>query len=485
MSRRIEGLYPAAAVAPHALRRTGLRGDTFDAAILWAFVAGLAWTPFWFASNDLLAWGINAIFFPGLALVFETSVLIRRRPHPVAISRIALPALLFSTVVVWIALQSATWTPGARHHPIWGLAADALGGPLEGSISVNRDLTVQALVRLLTSASVLWLALQLGRDADRANRIAAAIAAICVAYAGYGLIAFAATPGYVLWFENRFIDGYVASTFFNRNNFATYAGIGFIVLAGLLLKLYRHQISGTEPARLRLAAFIETTGGAGAMHFVALFVVLAALLLSGSRGGIASALFGGFVLAALTFGRDRKRALDQRRVILVVALVVAATFVGFGDTLLGKIGRLGFSDDTRMAVYTIALRSIADAPLLGYGYGTFADVFPMFRDRSVDPAGVWLMAHNTYLELFQGLGVVFGAMLIASVGLLVVRCFRGAVARKMNATLPSVAAGVACLLAVNSLVDFSLQIQAVALTFMAILGVGVAQAESSRLSLHD
>ena len=72
-----------------------------------------------------------------------------------------------------------------------------------------------------------------------------------------------------------------------------------------------------------------------------------------------------------------------------------------------------------MAVYSIAIRSIINAPLLGYGYGTFADVFPMFRDQSVSTWGKWSMAHNTYLEVFQGLGLVFGSMLVASVVVLV------------------------------------------------------------------
>jgi O-antigen ligase len=138
-----------------------------------------------------------------------------------------------------------------------------------------------------------------------------------------------------------------------------------------------------------------------------------------------------------------------------------------------------------MGVYTIAMRSILDAPLLGYGYGTFADVFPVFRDQSVSTVGKWQMAHNTYLEVFQGLGVPIGSMLVASVVVLVLRCIKGAATRQMNETLPSVAASVAFLLGVNALVDFSLQMQAIAVTFMALLGAGVAQSESSRVRLGD
>jgi hypothetical protein len=55
----------------------------------------------------------------------------------------------------------------------------------------------------------------------------------------------------------------------------------------------------------------------------------------------------------------------------------------------------------------------------------------------------------------------------------------------MNETLPCVAASVAFLLAAHALVDFTLQLQAIAITFMALLGAGVAQSESSRLMLGD
>jgi hypothetical protein len=48
-----------------------------------------------------------------------------------------------------------------------------------------------------------------------------------------------------------------------------------------------------------------------------------------------------------------------------------------------------------------------------------------------------------------------------------------------------VAVSVAFLAGVHALVDFSLQIQAVTLTFMAVLGAGVAQSKSSRVALHD
>ena len=109
--------------------------------LLWAFIAGLAWCPFWFGSNVLLAWGINAVLFPGLVAIYELSLLIRGERHPVAIRQIKAPAALFAAVVLWIFIQNATWTPEWLHHPIWQMSADALDKPVDGSISVNRELT--------------------------------------------------------------------------------------------------------------------------------------------------------------------------------------------------------------------------------------------------------------------------------------------------------------------------------------------------------
>jgi O-antigen ligase len=95
------------------------------------------------------------------------------------------------------------------------------------------------------------------------------------------------------------------------------------------------------------------------------------------------------------------------------------------------------------------------------------------------------MAHDTYLEVLQGLGLLFGSMLVAAVVMLVLRCVKGAMTREMNELIPCVAASAAVLLGFHSLVDFSLQIQAIAITFMALLGAGVAQSVSSRLQLED
>ena len=158
------------------------RDEITEQAILWLFVIGLAWVPLYYGSNDLVAWGINAVLFPGLATVYEISLLIRRKSHPIGIRHLAWPAALFTVVVLWIWLQTLTriWPP--LIDPIWGMAGDALAQPIAPSISVNRDMTVLALVRLITAASTFWVAVQLCRNGARAQFLIQSIAVIaCVA----------------------------------------------------------------------------------------------------------------------------------------------------------------------------------------------------------------------------------------------------------------------------------------------------------------
>ena len=213
-------------------------------------------------------------------------------------------------------------------------------------------------------------------------------------------------------------------------------------------------------------------------------MILVSVILTESRGGVIATGVGIIVWAALTFARTQRASIERRMILILGGAVVVGVFVAFGEAFFSKVAEAGLADANRFDVYIITLRSILDEPLLGYGYGTFADIFPMFRDRSIDVQGVWQQAHNTYLEVFQGLGLIFGSMLVASVVLLALKCCKGAMARQ-QITVPAIATGVAFIVGVHAMVDFSLQIQAVALTFMAILGAGVAQSMSSQIVVGD
>ena len=159
--------------------------------------------------------------------------------------------------------------------------------------------------------------------------------------------------------------------------------------------------------------------------------------------------------------------------VLFAALLVGVAFVGFGDVLVGQITAQGLYDPGRPAVLMVTLRSILSAPLLGFGYGTFSTAFPMFHDDSI---GIWFLSGTrptTPISRSFKVWVCYSARcLIACVVVLVWDCLKGARTRRRDATIPAIAASVSFLIGINALVDFSLQIQAVTLTYHGSSGRG-------------
>ncbi len=462
-----------------AARRTG----SIDYLIFWLFVAGLAWVPLWHGSNEPIAWGINAMLFPGLAVLYEAGLMRRGKPHPVGLRNILLPASLFLALALWIGLQNATDPFADAANPAWKMAGEVVGSTLPGSISVNRDLTAAALLRLITGASVFWLALQLCRDPGRARALVRALALIAAAYAAYGLIA--AKTGW-LRMPDMPQGGAVSATFINPDSYAAFAGIGFLATIQIFFWMCRRYGIGVRSTpRTQAAALIEMTGRGGAPVLAGGFIILAALLLTGSRGGVAATGLAVVALVLIARRNGVRRNAVSWPVLLLGLVFIGGTVLLFSTALADKLARAGFVDPNRLAAYRLTLQSIADRPWFGWGYGTFVDVFPMYRDGSISGSGTWSQAHNTYLEAMQGLGIVFGSIFIMLFMLLIVRCSRRAKARHENAMVPGLAVAATILVGAHAAIDFSLQIQAVALNFAALLGAGLAQAKSSRVSVED
>ncbi len=460
--------------------------DPIETALFVGLLAGLSWAPFWLGGFRPIPWGINSILFPGLVIAYEISLLVRGKAHPYGLRQLAIPAGLFLAVVVWIVLQMSSYAPVSLVHPVWTMASEVLGRPLDGAISVNPSQTALELTRLLTAACVAWLSIQLCRHPLRAYVLLRWVAATVAAYALYGIVLVAVYRGGIPFFDAPPSFVSVRSTFGNRNSFATYAGMGLVVCVALLLRMYRHEVPDAAGLRsYRLTRLIEATGSRGWLLLGMAFVIFVALLGSVSRGGILSTAVGVATLLIFTFTRKRKRRGEQFEALVFVLLAAAACFVVFGDLVAGRLATTGVVDTGRLAVYRIIVRAILDSPIIGFGYGTFADVFPLYRDQSIATYGVWDIAHNTYLEVWLGLGLIFGSMLIGALCYLAYQCINGAIKRRRDATPAMVGAACALLVGVHALVDFSVQIEAVTLTFMALLGAGVAESVSSRSLVAD
>lgn len=470
-------------VASAAARVESAWSRRLDGSLFVVFLAALAWTPFWFGSNRTLAWGVNAAVFGGLAVLYEIGLLVTRRRHPVGLRRIWFPALAIFCVCGWMMLQAAPGAPPDLEHPIWRMAREALGPDLQGSISINRDATLIALLRFAAACLAFWVSLQLCRSSRRARRLVEGVAVVAALYAVYGVVAFFVFPKTTLWFEkDQYLDS-VTSTFVNRNSYATYAGLGLICALALAINIFLKWSETWAVTRgQKVASLASLMIGQGGAWFVCVFLSGVALVLTGSRGGVAATLTAFLMLLILSGMRGRRNAVGSGFGLLGGGLVVALAVFNFSDFLADRLNRQGFESEDRLAVYSLIQRSIADAPLRGQGDGAFRQVFPMYRDASIGFEALWDKAHNSYLEAIQGLGAPVAALLFLAVAWLAIRCIYAALTRRNASTAPLAASAATILVLLHAFVDFSLQIQAVSLTWAALLGAGVAQSWSSRMA---
>jgi O-antigen ligase len=88
-------------------------------------------------------------------------------------------------------------------------------------------------------------------------------------------------------------------------------------------------------------------------------------------------------------------------------------------------------------------------------------------------------AHNTWLENGFELGIPASLALFAALLGIALTCWRGVQRRHRDWVYPAAGVGASVLVGVHALVDFSLQIPAVAMLYALVMGIACAQSYSS------
>ncbi len=400
-------------------------------------------------------------------------------PAGAPVKRLRASVLLMTAVVVWAFLQTQSWMPKGWHHPIWN-SVQNLPRAFPGSISIDPDQSTESMVRLLSYVACFFMAFIGGRDSDLAQKFLKAFAAAAVVYALYGLLMQATGLRKILWFDKWAYENLVTSTFVNKNSYATYAGLGLLANLSLLWIKLKRKMDGKPASRPFKAEKFEKMVAELGPNLLMILVVLGALLLSGSRAGLVSTLAGALVmLIALAINRRWKWKLWLPALVVGFLLTLGLSSLNEASSLRQIDPSMAVKDiPMRLAGYDISMRAIASNPWLGFGLGTFDSAFRIYRDPTLKE---WFQhAHNDYLELALELGVPAAAMLLLAIALMVSACLAGARARKRQEIFVVLALGASMTVALHSLVDFSMQIPAVAATYAVILGLGVAQSWSSR-----
>ena len=248
-------------------------------------------------------------------------------------------------------------------------------------------------------------------------------------------------------------------TFVNRHNFAALIEMAVSIPLGLLF-------TGAVRRDKRL------------LYVIAIALMGASLLLSGSRGGLIALLSAIIFLVIITSrARGRKNLILKAglSLLLVIAAVGGAIFVG-GETSLTRAAESLTTEQAgtnRTHIWGVTLKMIGDSLPLGAGIGAYSVAYTRH-----DTAGGFErvdQAHNDYLQVLADAGIpglligVFFLFLLFREGIRNV-----SVANTFRRGVASGAFAGCFAILIHSIFDFVLHVTAISVMFLTLIAMLVA-----------
>ena len=270
----------------------------------------------------------------------------------------------------------------------------------------------------------------------------------------FALIQGLASNGKLYWLRTPRFGGWIYGPYVNHNH---YAGLMEMLLPIPLVFIFTRYGSGLRRAMAALAAVLMAS----------------TIFLSGSRGGMLAVAVQLTIFVAILL-RQKKTG----RMVLTLGVFLALgigllAWLGGGELVeriasIHSEARMELSGAMRVNIDRDTLHMFEHKPILGWGLGTFAEVYPQFRsfytNFFIDNA------HNDYLQLL----VEMGGLGFATMLWFLIVAYRGAIKKLKNWTVDTNGAvGLAAMLGitgilVHSFLDFNLQIPANAALFCVL-----------------
>jgi O-antigen ligase len=316
--------------------------------------------------------------------------------------------------------------------------------------TANPFLTRTELLRFAADFIIFFLVAQAFRERADLVKLAWFLIFLGFSVALLGIIQHFTSEGTIYWSRPLAEGGNVFGPYVNRNHFA-----GFVELVA--------------PVGLALLVFRGLRRDLFAMAGLLTVVPVGALILSGSRGGIAGFAFEIAVLILLA--RTRRGPEGGRLVAISVVALAAFALIAwlgagqeierFSKTRVGDVS-LG----RRASMFRGAQHIFFDHPVKGAGLGTIVAVYP--RYETVYDGRVVNHIHNDYIEALAETGILGGLCGMAFLWLLYREARKAFTADQghFSRALHAGAITAVCGLLLHSFVDFNLHIPANALLFL-------------------
>ncbi len=352
--------------------------------------------------------------------------------------------------------------------------------PFAHPLSVDPAQTRRGLL-FLAAFTLLLAGLARGLSRSRVRTLTVALVVLGAALAAIGILqkailgdhTYMGMKIYGFWTpESKLVVPF--GPYVNRNHFAGWMLMGLPLAIGYLCALFEEGTQRSAGWRNRMLWLSTPSGGGALLVLTASVLMSVSLVMSMSRSGMA-----GFAIAALLIGGRLLLALRSAtsRFIAVLALallvIVPAVSIGIDPTVERLSTDPRGSVETRLRVWRDARSIAADFPLAGTGLNTFGTATVLYQTGSRDVH--FQEAHNDYLQL-----AAEGGLLLALPIVVVVVLFGAAVRKRMREDADrttswirfGAVAGIIAI-ALQSLVEFSLQMPGNAAMFVVLLAISI------------
>ena len=351
-----------------------------------------------------------------------------------------------------------------------------LSGLFPNSGMHSQSTVLIGLMRVISYACLFFLILQVSTNVKRARRLAWGVFGVVVLMAIYSLVSQQAPD--LLFYEKAEGVKVVTGPFINRNSLATYLAFGCALGTALVLRGDREGKMRNKRGRMD----VEMVAGRIAL-FVAVLLMFATILTTGSRMGTFVGFLGIFVPVILRVSQAEKASGSRQALVgLSIAVVVVLAFVIvsalYGGVVFDRLGSTGLASDVRWPLYENIWNVVLQRPFTGHGFDSFELAFRSGHELPVSPDLRWQNAHNTYLELWVELGLILGSIPPLICVVILLRLIKRGATNQYTGYLAQAAVAAIVIAAVHSFVDFSLEIEANVFLFIVVLGLGLAPDDS-------
>lgn len=476
---RMEGFVPPPA---RGFARLLVRGA--DWIVAGAFFAVVSLAALAMGGNRDWAWAPVAVMVGALAIVVAAGAGTRSGFEVWPAERRPLLVLLlcFAAYLLFALFQMSSLAPQTASAVYYEQAARILGKAHAPVPDIAIDSSRNVLVRALTFGAVFLTARALCRDRARARLLLYVFLFGATLVLGYGFLSQVTTNScYVgsylkkvgLWSQNYHCT--MSGTFVSSNAFGAYCGM--VLVAAMTLLFAPRRGEGHRPygyGEQEEDGWLSALTGFRLLMLTICLLSLGGLLLSASRAGLAATAGSvGLVVVLMMRGLWRERP-DLTRLVVIGAIVVGIVVTVIAGRMMFVKLEAGGNISERMQIWMAAWRAITMSPWLGWGLGSFPDIYAVVQPLSMTPPND--LAHSTPLEIMVEVGIPMAFVVYATLLVPWFATLYGALSvRFTHRYLPVAALAVVAVPTAHSMVDFSLQMPAIGLVISAALGMGWAQ----------